>query len=127
MTAIRLYRVRTRKHFIDNIPVYLFAFGKLVKWPARRGDIRGKALRTISRELRVQNSRFAREIPTCRECPSWSRVHYVDVNNIAICNNSAALPIRPAFLVQYVKERKKVAGTEIGEFFRSNRITSEGD
>lgn len=39
------------------------------------------------------------KIPTCRECPRGSRVHYVDVNNFVICNNSIAFPIRFLFSI----------------------------
>lgn len=78
------------------------------------------------RKLREQNSHFAREMPTCRECTSENSLHYVDVNNFAICNNSGFRFVahsRSPFLAtgSMLKRQKKLhrigIGIEIGEYF----------
>lgn len=126
MAAIRLYRVRTRtrERFIDNILVYLFAFRREACKMASATIYAAKkrSVQYCPRKLREQNSHFAKEIPTCRECMSGNRVHYVDVNNFAICNNFW-LPIRCAFSVfifiatDSTLKGEKVADIEIEFFF----------
>lgn len=128
LAAISPYHVQTRirKHFIDDILVYLFAFRRKVCkivvaiYVSRKSVPYGIARKSLEHKIHILWGKF-RRATNARVGAGW---HCVDINNFAICNNTGnrfrfAVLSRSPFLATDTKcvKGKRVAETELDKHF----------